>query len=356
MNEPLVAQVLWTLGRAGAERIVFELARALPERGLRSIVIAAGGSGAMKEDFQQAGIECVIGPRVSSWRRWQTIAFLKDQLKKYKPAVWHAHLSEIWACTAWRGIQRRPPFMITAHNDDKDDPWARHQLRGWAFRQADQVVCISDIVRHYVKHEFKVKEQRLRVIRNGIDLERTEQRPKGPFHRVAKLIAVGRLAPQKDHTTLLKALAMVKAPWELEIVGDGPDRVELQRLALTLGIEKHVTFSGSVDDVPQRLAQADLFCFPSRWEGQGIALLEAMAAGVPAIASDLPIFREIFNEDSLAFAKPQAPSSWARVIQSTIIDPATAFDRAERARHITEKEFALNTMVDRYAELYRKLV
>ena len=353
---PLIVQVLWSFGRAGAERLVLDLARALPQHGFRSRVIAAGGGGEMERDFLDAGVEYAIGPAVSSWRRYETVNFLKRQIAAYPPAVWHAHLSEIWAGWALRSSNAKAPFVVTAHNDDRDDPWVRHKARGMAFRDADKVVCISKVVQQYVEQEFHVPSSETTIIRNGIDLRRVIGRTKRIFSEPARLVTVGRLVAQKDHATLLKALARIKQPWQLDILGQGPEQPALERLAGSLKLTSRIHFLGSVANVAERLSHADLFLFPSRWEGQGIALLEAAAAGVPVIASDLPVFHETFDAQSLAFAKAQHVSAWARAIEIALAYPEHALTRARRAEEITRRKFALDRMVDKYVQLYRSLL
>jgi len=356
ISNPLVVQVLWSFGRAGAERMVLDLARALPQHGFRSRVIAAGGGGEMEKDFLDAGVEYAIGPVVSSFRRFETVNFLKRQIAAYPPAIWHAHLSEIWAGWALRSSNAKAPFVVTAHNDDRDDPWLRHKARGMAFRDADKVVCISKVVQRYVAQEFHVPSSETTLIRNGIDFRRVIGRPVRSFSEPARLITVGRLVAQKDHATLLKALARIKQPWQLDILGQGSEQPTLERLAGSLKLTSRVHFLGSVTNVAERLSRSDLFLFPSRWEGQGLALLEAAAAGVPIIASDLPVFHETFDAHSLAFAKPQDVSAWTRAIETALANPEQALTRARRAEEITRREFALDRMVDKYVQLYRDVI
>ncbi len=353
--KPLILQVIWTFGRAGAERMVLELSRGLQKKGYRVAVIAAGGGGEMQKEFESAGIKAVAGPVVDSWNRKKTMDFIQKHIENWKPSLVHAHLSEIWVARAIEKLKKPVPWVLTAHNDDRDDPWLRHKARGWGFRRANRVACVSKAVASYVKREFRVKEERLQVIPNGIDLEKVIPREDRPFHRAPKLITVGRLAPQKDQATLLRALALVKAPWELEIIGDGPEKDALKKLAKQLKIQDRVTFSGIVKDVPKRLAQADLFCFPSLWEGQGIALLEAAVAGLPVLATDLPVFHEWFDVHSMTFAKAHDPKAWAEKIKHVLLFPEKSRAQAKRAKMIVKEKGGVEKMVKAYELFYRRV-
>jgi glycosyltransferase involved in cell wall biosynthesis len=355
MDSPLILQAMWTLGRAGAERIVFELAKRLPEAGFRVQVVAAGGGGEMEEDFREAGIPLALGPTVPLLGRAKTISFLKQQIKQTRPAIIHSHLLDGWMSFA------RPkaiPWAITAHNDDRDDSFMRHALRGRAFRQADRVVCVSEAVRRYVKKEFSVSADRLLVIPNGIDLQDIPLRGTRPFHDVPTLLVVGRLVEQKNHALLLHGLSQVRGPWTLDIVGDGPLRHPLERLAHELRIRQKIRFLGTVDpkQVQRLLQEADLFCFPSSWEGQGLALLEAAAVGVPIVASDLPVFHETFGLSSLFYAAPHSASQWTRMIERALLHPRESLGKAKEAQQRVWHRHAIEPMVRAYAEVYREIL
>lgn len=348
----MITHVLWTLGRAGAERVVFDIATHLPKEVFDVRVIAAGGGGEMAEDFRSAGIPIAIGPETRDRR--QTVRFLRAELKAHRPQILHTHLGgDVWAgYVAFR--ERIHPWIATLHNDDRDDGFAKHALRGMAYRRADHVACVSEAVRHYAKKEFRVKDDRLSVIRNGLDLGLIPLRGSLSFHDTPRLISVGRLVPQKDHETLLRALAQIKRPWVLDVYGEGHKRHELEKLAEELGILPRVQFHGNVPQVAKQFAKADIFCFPSRWEGQGLAMVEAAVSGVPIIASDLPVFRETFDEHALAFAAPGSVEDWTRQLRMVLADPISALRRAGEAQKIARKTFTLERMIKEYTDLYQR--
>lgn len=354
MNKhPLVTQVLWTLGRAGAERMVLDLCTRLPEHGYDVLVLAPGGGGPMEQEFRERRIPLLIGPLTT--RRRETYAFLRRAYQHRPPAVWHTHLGgDIWGGLLARR-QDIHPWVITAHNTDRDSRWSLQQARGFMFRRADHVACVSEAVQQYVQHEFRVASARTSVIRNGVDAALCPLRGEQPFRDVPQLVSVGRLNQQKDQATLLRALAQVKRPWRLSIFGEGSEEISLRHLAGTLGILPRVQFFGSVSDIPKHLIQADLFCFPSRWEGQGIALLEAMACGVPVIASDLDVFRETFDERAISYAPPGDVEAWTKTILHLLARPGVAIEKARVARRIVMERFQLDQMVESYVSLYERL-
>ncbi|WP_411870123.1 glycosyltransferase [Vulcanococcus limneticus] len=120
------------------------------------------------------------------------------------------------------------------------------------------------------------------------------RRPLGDSRRV---LMVARLDPIKDQATLLRAFAAARLPgWQLQLVGDGPDRARLEALAAELGLDPAQVFLGRRSDIPELLGQADLFAFSTTpAEGFGIVLIEAMAARLPILASDVPACREVLK-------------------------------------------------------------
>ena len=141
------------------------------------------------------------------------------------------------------------------------------------------------------------------VIANGCDVRAIAQRaaaararrPPGDAKRV---LMVARLDPIKDQATLLRAFAAARQPgWQLQFVGEGPERPRLEALSRELGLDPAAVLLGRRSDIPELLGQADLFAFSTTAaEGFGIALIEAMAAGLPILASDVPACREVLKE------------------------------------------------------------
>ena len=350
--KPLIVFALWNLGRAGAERVVLELAKGAQADGYRVKVLTACGGGAMESDFRQAQIEVVIGPETTD--RLKTIQFFTQELTRERPDILHTHLgADVWAGFVARK-KNIHPWIITSHNDDRDEPFLRHLLRGFAYRRADQVVSISEHVKAYTKKEFRVADVKSSVIYNGIDLSVIHARPATGFQDVPRLLHVGRLTAQKGQDILLRALAEVKRPWTLDLCGEGEDRLRLERLCESLGIAPRVHFLGSVQDVPQRLAQADVFCFPSQWEGQSLAILEAAASGLPILANDLPVFREMFSEQAVMYAQDNTVEAWTKALRLLLADPFNALKRSREAQAMVKKRFTKEVMIESYLELYRK--
>ena len=196
------------------------------------------------------------------------------------------------------------------------------------------------------------------VVPNGCDVEDVAMRAaavrdqRGPSAPVVLMVA--RLDVIKDQPTLLRAFAQARQPgWQLQLVGDGPRRGELQQLIDELDLTDLVHVLGRRGDVPELLGLADLFAFSTTAaEGFGIALVEAMAAGLPVIASDVPACREVLAEGAAGWLVPAGNvQAWTSALQELMAQPKT---RKQLARAAAEraKTYAIETCANHwYQEL-----
>lgn len=350
----VITQALWNLDRAGAERVVLDLSIECKKRGHDIHLLTGWGGGPLQAECEKYGIPYTLGPLTKDRR--ETFRFFQRELAKRRPDIFHTHLgSDLWGGLAALR-QHIHPWIVTAHNDDQDEPVLRHIFRGFMYRRANHVSCVSGAVKRYAHREFRVPEERLSIIRNGIDLTRLEPRGSQVFSDVPRILCIGRLTRQKGQDILLRALAPLHRPWHLDLIGEGPDRLALERLAESLGIAPRVTFTGSVPDVAERLTRADLVCIPSRWEGQSLALLEAAGSGVPILAQDLPVFRESFDETMMGYVPSSDPKVWTRALEEIFQASGLVLLRAYQAQLQVEKQFTRERMASEYLALYERLL
>lgn len=202
--------------------------------------------------------------------------------------------------------------------------------------------------------------QRAAVLYNGIDAAAfagpCTWEPR-PDHARPRVGVIGRLAEQKGHIDLLHALAWVRQvmPVELVVIGDGPLEAELRDAAAHLGIAEAVTWLGRRDDVPALLASLDLLVSSSWWEGFPTVILEAMAAGVPVVATDVSGSRELVQPGVTGLLVPaHQPARLAAAIVGMLNNPHAAAAMAQRA-HAFAQQFTMQATAQAYAALYREL-
>lgn len=214
-----------------------------------------------------------------------------------------------------------PVKIVCIHIDyhRKDRRLMRRIINKLLSKITDKIVAVSETVKMDILKYDHVLEDKVTVIYNGIDGDRFLGIEKNLIRfelslspEVLIIGTVGRLVFQKGHQYLLEAISKLKVRiphLKLLIVGDGRLREELKDYAKTLNISQDVIFLGNRRDIPEILSAIDIFVFPSIWEGFGMALIEAMAAGKPIIATDIPPIREIVNSEKVGLLVPPRNSN-----------------------------------------------
>jgi len=354
-KRPLVIHVIPTLASGGAERFVYDIGVRLPDKGFDVQVVSILRGGPLEPLFREGTRLTILNSRGPFG-----VFAVRDLVRLFRrerPTVVHTHLfgADAWGrIAAW--IARVPVVISTEHNVNADHGALKRTIKGWLSHITTRFIAISEIVRRNMMEREHIPAKLITVIPNGIDMAQVIARPPRGFRDVPKILTVGRLTQQKGQATLLKALALVKGPWTLEIIGAGELETELRELAERLGIAARIHWLGFREDVPRRLSESDLFVFPSRWEGFGLALLEAAAAGVPCIASDLGVFHEFLAKENAAFVPVGDVPSLSHALQEILRDPYSAIERARIAGERLRTSASIETTASAYAALYRRLL
>lgn len=297
---------------------------------------------------------------------WQLMRFLRAQ----RPDVVHTHLihGDLYGTLATRlaGV----PFVVsTKHNDDV---FRQRGLCAWLdrtlARYQDRIITISyHLERFYVEVEG-LPADKILTIHYGLDPcaflqdagEGVDVRSELGISADAPLVSVvGRLTEQKGHTYLLDAFAEVIQALpsaHLLVVGDGELRLALERQAARLGLRDSVTFTGRREDVPRIMMALDVLVMPSLWEGFGLVLLEAMAAGRPVVASQVSAISEIVVEGETGLLVPPAdPKALAKALLTILVDPTLAVGMGHHGRARLEQEFTIGKMIEATDLVYSDL-
>ncbi len=217
-----------------------------------------------------------------------------------------------------------------------------------------RLICCSEAVRQACLRDFGLRPAEAITVANACDPDRFA-RPRHPaVDGGPLLISVGRLDASRDLPTLLRALALLRQRHpraRLQLVGEGTARPALEALARQLGVADAVAFLGGRDDVPGLLAAADVFAWPALpLEGFGIALAEAMAAGLPVVATAVPACREVLQEGRCGLlVTPGDPAALAAGLAEVLAAPAAAAGRAAAARERARRDYGVAAMAGAYA-------
>jgi glycosyltransferase involved in cell wall biosynthesis len=237
--------------------------------------------------------------------------------------------------------------------------WAHRAVEKWMTRTADAVCANAEAVRWLCIDEEGSDRDRTFLIPNGLDLARFDAlmaKPlEGPLPQGRPLVAVvANLWPVKGHRTLLEAIALVRQrrpDARFALVGDGPEREYLQRRAAALGLGDSVTLLGTRYDVPAILARADVACLPSLAEGLPNAVMEAMAARLPVVASAVGGVPELVDAFTGFLAPPGKPAPLAARLLQVLNNPVEGAQMGVRGRKKIERDHSLQ----RVSELHRRL-
>jgi glycosyltransferase involved in cell wall biosynthesis len=175
-----------------------------------------------------------------------------------------------------------------------------------------------------------------------------------PSRSPVKLIMIARFEAQKDHGTLLRALGGLRDhQWELDIVGDGPLRQDMEALASSLSIRERVHFLGQRTDVDHLLAKAQISVLASNWEGFPLSILEAMRAGLPIVASNVGGVAEAVEENQTGYVVPRGDVESFRARVADLLDSSALRSRLGAAgRRRYEEQFTLGRLVEKTLAVY----
>lgn len=369
MSAPLaqrrVVHVVDNLAVGGAQQLIVTFVHEAGRRGLPVTVVSLGGdvgSSRLAGELRAAGAE-VVGLRHRSPAR--RVLELAGLLRARRPVSVQTHLTLANTLGAAAGLLARTPVVATLHNTRVGGDWnSDRALRaeGVALRRlASTVVAVGPTVAE--AQEYRLGGRRAVVVPNATtlppasSLERRAQlrRSLGVVSGERVLLAVGRLVTQKGYDDLLSAFIAVRAARPeavLVVVGEGELGPALQARAAEAGVEDRVRWLGSRGDVPDLLAAADLYISASLWEGLPMTLLEAMAAGLPAVATATGDITTVVTPGSGVLVPTGRPDLLADAAVALLEDPTRAAQVGAAARRRIEEEYTAATWVDRLVRVY----
>jgi glycosyltransferase involved in cell wall biosynthesis len=229
--------------------------------------------------------------------------------------------------------------------------WLR--TRALALRLDGHVAVSADAARR-VEDFYTLGRGSVQVIHNGVPASVPVLVPRGRVGERLVVGSVGRLDRVKGHDVLVRALAKLPDA-DATIVGAGADRDALLALAADLGLPDRVRLPGATDRVPAALAGFDVYCQPSRYEGLGLALIEAMLAGLPCVASRVGGIPEVLGDCGL-LVPPDDPDALADALAVLADDPGLRASLGARARRRARAEFGVARMAAAYQELWARVL
>jgi sugar transferase (PEP-CTERM/EpsH1 system associated) len=372
---PLVVHVVYRFDTGGLENGVVNLVNRLPREAFRHRIVAlteavpAFCRRVRRDDVEFVSLHKPPGHGVRLYPR------LYRLFRTWRPAVVHTrNLAALEAqVPAWAaGVPLRVHGEHGRDVEDLDGSSVRHQRMRRLYRPfVHRYVALSKELAGYLEAKVHVPRERIAQVYNGVDASRFAPAEGGvpaaipgcPFdparHRLVG--TVGRMQAVKDTPALVRAFAealrrapALAATWRLVLVGDGPLRAECERLLHEAGLAALAWLPGERADVPDVMRGLSLFVLPSRAEGVSNTILEAMASGVPVLATDVGGNRELLDEGRTGWLVPAGdPAALATALVHGLQADAARTGAGRAARAEVEQRFALDAMAAAYAQVYR---
>jgi len=361
-----VAYVIGELGNGGAEYQLYELVRGLDRTRVDPtvLVLAAGGYWAARIRDLRVVVEEIAGRGSADLGRLRR---LRAALRRLAPDVLHTVL---WSGNCYgrmAALGLGIPVVIAAERNVIARPAWQVAVERVLDRSTDAYLVNSGAVADGLVTHERLPAAKIRVVHNGIDLtrlppfslDRVAARRTAGFDPQRRLVAqVGRLTAQKDYPTFLAAAARVAvevADVDFLVVGEGELRSELEAEVGRLHLGARVRFLGLRHDVPALLGAVDVLVLTSRYEGLPNVVIEAMATGAVAVATDVGGARELLVSGETGFIVPPGDAqAVADAVLAVLRAPESALRTAAAARRRVETEFTVDAMVRRTMELYER--
>jgi glycosyltransferase involved in cell wall biosynthesis len=360
---PRLLLIVDSLEVGGAERHAADLASALCRKGY-GVEVACSVAGELAESLEAAGVPVRTLTRQRVKRR-VSLAYARS-IRRILKESWfdlvHAHIyaSAVAAAIAVRRIGL--PLVITEHTEASWQTWWTRRVSRWAHRRARHTIAVSTPIQRRLIEKDGVPPYRVSLIPNAV-IPASDDPPdltgtlpdgwlEGPLVGV-----VARLQPEKGVADFLKAAAHVSkiSPQvRFLVVGDGPLREELLALARRIGVEKRVRFLGHRTDARALVGLMEVLVVPSVTEGSPLIVLEAMAAGVPLVASAVGGIPDQIRHDKEGLLVPPGDTgALGEALLNLLRDPARARRLGEAGRRRATSELGHPTMVRRIEDVYR---
>ncbi|MBI1314232.1 glycosyltransferase [bacterium] len=368
-SKPTICQVLHSLHIGGAEVLAAGLARALSDR-FRFVFACLDDVGCLGEQLRDDGFTVELLGRKDGidWRCGRRLGvFLKTQ----QVDVLHAHqYTPFFQSLVGRLSRWRTPIVITEHGRHFPDSRSakRVAVNRLLMRRRDRVIGVGASVRRALIANEGISADRVEVIYNGVDLS--------PFEAVSNnvslrrevrseleladdeqtILQVARLNPLKDHLTAISAVRKLRdggVSARLILVGEGEERPKIEAAVRDAGLQKHVTLLGARRDISRLLSAADAFLLSSISEGIPLTLIEAMAAGVPVVSTDVGGIPEVIQHGTTGLLAPARDDGrLAKHLQRALTDSAFRSAVISAAQNKARERFSLDEMHRLYAGVY----
>ena len=351
-----IVHIIPTLDFGGAERFVIDLVNNLDSKLFRSTIILFSKHAPLRSSITNKDVDVRIIEKKGTLS-FHLFSDIKQELQTLKPDVVHTNLfgGDVWGRIAAQRMNI--PIVTTEHNINVGEGMIKHKVKKMLRTYSNIYTCPSKAVKTYMQSAYAINKH-IHVIRYGIELKTFTSLSLPRFHKPFRLLIIGRLVEQKGHITALHALSQLKQyDWTLDIVGDGESRQSIKRMVTALELQDRVTMYPATSNTAKVYSKSDVVLVPSHWEGLGIVVMEAMAAGRLVVGTKTGGIPEMIDH------KKNGVLVDPKSAQSLVKGLAWCFDHikacavlAKVARGKATHEFGVDEMTVAYEKIYTSLV
>lgn len=371
VHRPLVLHLVYSLEVGGLETLLVDCINRMPPEKYRHAVVCLTRYSDFAQRITQPGVELFALHKPPGLGLGTHLAFWK-LARRLAPAIVHTYnLSALEYCftAACAGV---PVRIHAEHGRDAADPHGLNPKHNFLRRSLapfiDRYVPVSDDLQRWLADVVRVPAAKNRLIKNGVDTARFCPRPRvagaAPWGAGDIVIgAVGRVQDVKNHKALVAAFALLRERLpglrdrlRLSIVGDGPLYGQVREQVAQAGLQDVTWLPGARADVAELLHGFDIFALPSLAEGTPVSLLEAMACGLPAVASRVGGIPEVVTDGVHGALVPVEVEALAAALARYVQDPALRAHHGAAARARVEEHYSMAAMLGTYIGLYDSLL
>lgn len=357
-----ILQVINSLALGGAEVLLRNMILGLTRRGIEcDLYLLQSTDSHLQCSLRAQGVK-IYAPLRASIYSPRHVRALTAHLRACSYDIVHVHLfhARLWVALAARAGKVTAPLVTTEHStSNRRRRYLFRPIDRWIYARYRRVACNSDATTEALIKWFPEVAGKAQTCPNGVDADSFFNLPAASKFDLFSLpetcpvlLSVGRMKHPKDHETVIRALSLIREA-HLVLVGVGPMLKEYQQLAQDLGLAQRVHFLGRRADVPQLMKAADIYVQSSRWEGFGIAALEAMASGLPVVATRVPGLAELVKDAGLLF-EPGDQRQLAGHL-TTLLSSEELRTRLAEAGRVRAATLSLEKTLDCYETLYREI-
>jgi|GEM_PF-4773456 len=370
-----IMQTVTSLGPGGVQSLVFELAERLVGQEKRIAILSFGPivSQYHKESddaLKNRGIE-IICPTKDLSSRLERQKFAYESVENFKPDIIHAHtpMPHIYICRAAKKL--RLPIVATFHSYTMWPKWIDEMKAKFLFstylnKSTNHFVAISKGIKEVMKQKYHIPDDITSVIYNGVDISRFEvnlsyRKECRKYLSIAEdsfvITNVGRIEfDTKNQLSIIRIIKNIERSVRkarILFVGDGPDIDRLRALSREI---PSVSVLGSRNDIPNILSASDVFILPSKREGLPVSILEAMAAGVPVVATDVGSVREVISDGVNGFVIGVDEIDRIPEILSILQNNRDVYSSVRDEAKKSVQSFSIEDFVEAHLELYCEIL